>query len=103
MNPRIVKLLIKGDNEKQRKNLEFNNLLFYLQGQYFMEAIEATVCNTLTPKSAKKHHYPKKPYELSKDTELTEKEIQKQREKFVAGLIAMKTNFDLNHKGGKGS
>lgn len=48
-------------------------------------------------KSSKKYEYPSKPFDLYKK-ELTEDELQKQRELFVAKLMAMQTNFELNHK-----
>ena len=49
-------------------------------------------------KTAKKYKYPDKPYELNGDKELTEEELQKQRELFVAKLMVMKSNFEINHK-----
>lgn len=35
--------------------------------------------------------------------ELTETDIQKQRDLFVKRLMAMKTNYDINNKDGTGS
>lgn len=97
MNPRIIKLMIKGNREREKRDLEIKNALAHLQGQYFVEAIMATVCNQLSGKTGKKHEYPKKPYEINKNQELTEDELQKQREAFVAGLMVMKSNFELEH------
>lgn len=79
------------------------NILFHLQGQYFASAITATVGNMFKKKGHKPNEYPKKPFELSGSREPTEEELQKQRELFVAKLIAMQTNFELNHKDSKGS
>ena len=75
-------------------------MLSHLQGQYIAEAIMCTVGNALSGKSGKKHKYPDKPYKLntSIQEEMNEVEMQKQRELFVAKLMAMQTNFELNHK-----
>lgn len=77
--------------------IEEKNGLMHIQGQYFSEAIMSTVCNQLGGKTGKKHEYPKKPYEINKDDDLTEDELQKQREAFVASLLVMKSNFELEH------
>ena len=100
MNPYIIKLIVKGEKEKQRKSIEIQNAICHLQGQYFAEALLATVGNMFSGKSAKKHEYPKNPYGLNEDKEFTEEELQKQRELFVAKLQTMKTNFELE-KGDK--
>ena len=102
MNPYIIRLIVKGEKEKQKHNVELQNALFHLQGQYFAEALLSTVGNMFSGKHSKKHKYPEKPFELnnSDNKELTEEEIQKQRELFVAKLQTMKTNFELE-KGDK--
>lgn len=100
LNPHILKILIKADSERQKSEIRKANSIAHLQGQYFMEGLLATVGNMLSGKSAKKHKYPEKPYELYKNKELTEEDLQKQRELFVARLMAMQTNFELNHKDG---
>lgn len=79
------------------RRIEEANGLMHIQGQYFAEAIMATICNQLGGKTGKKHEYPKKPYEINKKQELSEDELQKQREAFVAGLMVMKSNFELEH------
>lgn len=65
---------------------------------YFAEALRATVGNMFKKKSAKPYDYPKKPYEFNENVELTEDELQRQRELFVARLEVMKTNFELSHQ-----
>lgn len=69
-----------------------------MQGLYFTESIRATVGNMFKKKSSKPYEYPKKPYEFNKNVELTEEELQRQRELFVASLEVMKTNFELSHQ-----
>lgn len=86
--------------DKAESDLHEKNMLAHLQGMYIAEAIMATVGNALSGKSGKKHKYPDKPYELntSIQEEMNEKEMQKQRELFVAKLMAMQANFELNHE-----
>jgi len=79
------------------RRIKETNGLMHIQGQYFAEAIMSTVCNQLGGKTSKKHEYPKKPYNIDSKNELSEDELQKQREAFVAGLMVMKSNFELEH------
>lgn len=98
LNPHIIKILIKADSEKKKSEMQTANIIAHLQGQYFIEGLMTTVGNMFSGKTAKKHKYPEKPYELYKNKQLTEEDLQKQRELFVARLMAMQTNFELNHK-----
>lgn len=98
MNPHIISILIKGYNEKEEIELKKQNILAHLQGQYIAEAIASTIGNAFRKKGSKPYQYPKKPYEFNKKEELTEGELQKQRELFVAKLEVMKTNYELSHK-----
>lgn len=104
MNPHIINLLIKADNERRAYEIQHQNALAHLQGKYMMEAILTTVGNMFKKKSAKPHEYPEKPFEINQKKELTEVELKKQRELFMAGLLVMKSNFEIskkNHKDGK--
>lgn len=104
LNPHIVKLLVKGDNEKQRRELEISNIAAFNQGQYFTHSILCTVGNMFGGKRSKKHEYPSEPFEIfKKETkeEFTEEELQQQREAFVARLMALKYNFDSEQKNKK--
>lgn len=93
--------MIKADNEKREYDFQYQNAIAHLQGRYVMEALDATVVNVFRKKSDKPHAYPEKPFKLESKKELTEEELQKQRELFMANLMVMKTNYDLNHKGDK--
>jgi len=97
LNPHIISLMIEGYSEREKIEIQKQNFLAHLQGQYFCEALLATVGNMLSKRGAKKYQYPEKPYELREQDKFTEEELQKQRELFVARLEAMKTNFELNH------
>lgn len=97
MNPHIILLMAEGYSEREKAEIQKQNYLAHLQGQYFCEALLATVGNMLSKKAAKKYQYPKEPYNLKEQREFTEEELQTQRELFVAKLEAMKTNFELNN------
>ena len=62
-----------------------------------MSALDATVCNNSLwrGKHGKPHEYIKKPLMQSASGKMSEDDIQKQRELFVAQLKAMKMNFDV--------
>lgn len=103
MNPHILNCLHDGYEVKEKSKDEENWVL----GQYFMSALDATVCNAMLwrKKGAKAHNYIKKPIlhdikdNVKKEKpQLSEEELQRQRELFVAKLEVMKTNFELNHK-----
>jgi hypothetical protein len=68
-------------------------------GIYFKNALEVVVSQALSSFSQKKSNiqYPEKPFldmEEEKERPLTEVEIEKQREAFVASLMVRKHNFD---------
>lgn len=98
MTPHKVMLCQKA-HEKQ---LEEKNLLAYIQGQYVVEALLATVGNMFSGKGAKKFSYPDKPHELFEKTveehELTQEEKDTQVKALFADLMARKTRFDAKKK-----
>lgn len=82
-----------------KEELKEKDYLAWLQGQYTLSAVSVAVEHCLAGRKAKSK-YIKKPLlqELEERNEpMTEEEIQRQRELFVAKLQAMKTNFELNH------
>ena len=87
-------------NKAHKMNiLEQDNLQHMWWGNYGISALIVAIdkCFSKKPKS----EYIKEPI-LSKTFEndgLTEEEIQKQRELFVAKLQVMQTNFELSKKG----
>ena len=69
----------------------------YVQGQYFVEALLCTVGNWMPKKSATKFEYPEKPYSFKmKENELSEDEIEAQRQQFIASLMTMQHNFEIS-------
>ena len=81
------------------EELKEKDYLSWLQGQYTLSAVSVAVEHCLAGRKAKSN-YIKKPLlqELEEQNKpLTEEEIKRQRELFVAKLQAMKTNFELNN------
>lgn len=82
-----------------KEEMKEQDYLAWMQGQYILSAVSVAVEHCLAGRKAKSK-YLKKPLmqEIEeKNKPMTEKEIQRQRELFVAKLQAMKTNFELNH------
>lgn len=94
-SPADMKPYLKAHNEE----LKEKDYLAWLQGQYTLSAVSVAVEHCLAGRKAKSN-YIKKPLlqELEEQNKpMTEEEIQRQRELFVAKLQAMKTNFELNN------
>lgn len=109
MNPRRMNLYVKAYDEEMQHELELSNVVAYLQGVYFIDALTSTVGNMFSDKKSKPYEYPKEPYAIGKNNangdeeELSEEEKQKQRDIFLAKLLTMQTNFNLSKgKGIKG-
>lgn len=99
MNPHIIKLLIKGHEEKIKEQ----DYLAWIFNQYTLSAVSVAVEHCLAGRKAKSKYIDKPIMQQieEKNKPLSEDELQRQRELFVAKLEVMKTNFELSHKGGK--
>ena len=89
----------------KQETLENDSLMHVWWGNYGLSAVSVAVEHCLAGKKAKSK-YIKEPILQqieSKNKPMSEEELQRQRELFVAKLEVMKTNFELNHKDGKGS
>ena len=88
-------------DKAHKKKIEEQDVLQHLWwGNYGVSALIVAIDRCFSGKKSKAK-YIKEPI-LSKTFEndgLTEEEIQKQRELFVAKLQVMQTNFELNKKG----
>lgn len=89
LNPYKLSLIKKG-YEMKRQIRDQEMWLWF--GTYGRDAITLGVKNGVFGKEKPK--YPKNPILSEEHKEI---DIQKQREKFVAGLLAMQTNFELNN------
>lgn len=100
MNPRIIKLLDKGHEEKIKEQ----DYLAWLFNKYTLSAVSVAVEHCLAGKEAKSE-YIKEPFlqdieEKQKiNEELTEKEKKKRTEKLFMNLRIMGANFNLNKEG----
>lgn len=74
----------------------------WILNQYTLSAVSVAVEHCLAGRKARSKYIEKPIMQQieEKNKPLSEDELQKQRELFVAKLEAMKTNFELNHKGG---
>ncbi len=68
----------------------------YAMGIYTYEAVAIAVGNAFRGKGQRPMEYLKQP--LMSEFNQSEADIQKKRELFVASLMAMKANFEINHK-----
>lgn len=68
----------------------------YVMGIYTYNAVAIAVGNAFRGKGQRATEYMKHP--LMSGIDESEEEIQKKRELFVAQLMAMKANFDINKK-----
>lgn len=94
LNPRKVNRLIRAEKLKLDRQLEYDNAIAHIQGAYIAEAILSTVVNALSSKTAKRHEYPAKPYNLSTNIE---SENDRQIELFKSQLNVTMANFNLAH------
>lgn len=88
--------MLDGYKERKQTELDEKNYLAYIQGCYFADAIMATIGNAFA--KGQKHKYPEKPYALRSNAEIvSQDDVEKQRELFVAKLQMMKMNYELSN------
>lgn len=94
MNPRIIKAISNGYNEKLKRQ----DYMLWLNNQYTLSAVYTALDHLLNGKKAKSEYF-KKPImeEVCEREQLNENDLQKQRELFVAKLETMKANFEIAH------
>lgn len=98
LTPKRLNYFIEGYKIKQKMRDEE----MWLLGQYFMSALDATVCNHALwrGKHGKPSKYIEKPIlqtEETKEKVLTEEEKKKQLEKFVLSMKLMEKNYKAEH------
>lgn len=100
MNPRIIKAICRGYEQKIKQD----DYLAWLSGQYTLSAVYVAVEHCLAGKKAKSK-YIEKPIMQSVEQKriesnplpLTEEEKRKQTEQLFMKLRIMGANFNLNH------
>ena len=100
LNPHSLQLIADGYNIAYKRQIEANNAIAYLQGQYFVEALLCTVGNMFSDKRNNKHKYPEKPYDLNLDGNKEERNKEDQIKLFASNLDMMMTNFNLSKEQG---
>ena len=95
---RKMRIIANAYSEKLREDFKMSDVAAFIQGRYMVEALLCTVGNMLGGKNAN-FKYPEQAYSMS-DTEevLSEEEIERQRQQFVAALQTMQHNFNINKK-----
>lgn len=89
--------------EKQEDDFKNADIRAYIQGMYVRDALLCTVGNMFGGKNTK-FTYPEKAYSLaSEEKKLSEDEVQRQRDAFVATLQTMAHNFNRNKKTQEGT
>lgn len=95
--PNDLRAYEKGYEIRLKTN---DRLIWAYCGNYVLSAVAVAVEAILAGKKAKGKYIDTPLFDNAgtENKELSEEELQKQRELFVAKLMIMKTNFDLNHK-----
>lgn len=94
MTPKIVLLILEGYNQAEKRKFDYNNLVAFIQGRYFVDALLCTVGNMFSKKGAKTIEYPKEPYNLEGERELTQEEKDAGAKVIIDNLMRMKENFE---------
>lgn len=78
---------------------EADRMAWSFCGNYVLSAMTVAIDHCLNGRKAKSEYIKKPVFDMNNtDDNLSEDEIQRQRELFVAKLMTMKANFELNKK-----
>ena len=100
LTPHSLYLIAQGYNIALKRQLEHDNAMAHLHGAYIVEALLSTVGNMFSSKTAKKHEYPEKPYDLDLDNNKREQENERKLQLFAAQLTTRMNNFNLSKEQG---
>ena len=90
-----IQIISNAYSEKMRDDFKISDVMAYIQGRYMCEALLATVGNMLGKNT--KFTYPEQAYSMMQtEDNLTEDEIELQRQQFIAALQTMQHNFEIN-------
>lgn len=92
LTKREINIISSAYADKIKADFETEDLMAYVQGVYFMEALKSTVGNMFGKNTYK---YPEKPFAQA-NKPLTEKEKQEQIDLFISQLKTMEDNFNLS-------
>lgn len=98
LNLRQIRYISHAYAEKQEEDFKKADIMAYIQGRYMVDALLCTVGNMLGGKKAD-FTYPEQAYSLTnEEPQLSEEEIERQREQFIAMLQTMERNFNLREE-----
>lgn len=100
MTPKIVLLILEGYNQAEKRKFDYDNLVAFIQGRYFVDALLCTVGNMFSKKGSKQLEYPKEPYNFEGEKELTQEEKDVKAKAIIDNLMRMKENFEKAKEGG---
>ena len=93
LNPRKVMVMVNAYNESKKNEIRTANMLYHLEGIYFMQALHATVGNMFRNRGQKPFEYPAEPITLDLEYEDgldmasdEDRKIAQQRRNFVTQL-----------------
>ena len=100
LNMKQIRIIANAYSEKIKDEFRTADTIAFIQGRYMIEALLCTVGNMLGKNA--KFTYPDEPYSTrANNVELTEDEIEAQRQQFIAALKTMEANFNLNKENQK--
>ena len=97
------KILYAYDKAHEEKIKTIDTFAWQICGSYVLSAVTVAVDHCLNGKKATSKYMEKPSMQniAEQSGELSEEEVKRQRELFVAKLMIMKSNYELNHKGDK--
>lgn len=101
LNMKQIHYIAKAYAEKREEEFKQADLMAYIQGVYMIDALRCTVINFFGKDA--NFTYPERAYSLKGEEEnLSEEEIERQRQRFIASLQTMEHNFNLNKQNKQG-
>ena len=96
LNMKKIRAIANAYSEKLKDDFKIADSRAFVQGLYMVDALLCTVGNMFGG-NGPKFSYPEQPYSTNHNEEqLTEDEIENQRQQFITALMTMQTNFNLN-------
>lgn len=93
LNMRQIHYISNAYAEKQKEDFKISDIQAFIQGRYMVDALLCTVGRMLGGKKVD-YSYPEQAYSMAQQEEqLSEDELQRQREAFMAALKTMEINF----------
>lgn len=103
LNPHKITIMVEAYNEAKKNEIRTANMLYHLEGMYFMDSLLATVGNMFRGRGQKTFDYPKEPYTLDLEYEQgldmadeEERRIARERRNFVTQLNNLFRNLENN-------